>query len=448
MALWRHKTRRRQKDRMTPPLDKSIGWRQIPACLTEAGSCCGPAFFIYRESVMANIQIDSIGKAYEKHQVLSGLSLNVRHGECFTLLGPSGCGKTVLLRLIAGFETPDSGSISIGDSKVSDAATGRNISPDSRDLGVVFQDYAVWPHMTVFNNVAYPLKLAKVGAAELNGRVMETLALMNMKGLEKRLPSELSGGQQQRVALARALVGRPSLMLLDEPLSNLDANLREEMRFEIKELQHKLDITVLYVTHDQEVALAISDRMAILDRSGKIRQIGTPWEIFEQPADRFVFNFMGVANFVPVRREGDAWHVGNGTQNIPWEKPEGGAREWVAGFRPSDVRITRPGQSASQSAGQPAGRIADPAAGQAAGQSSGQSSGQEQGKPLSGIVRRASFLGPTMDYLVEVDGATLRAVLETHDAISGGLLFREGEACEISFHSLHWFDARDAAGSE
>ncbi len=373
---------------------------------------------------MANIKIDSIGKAYEKHQVLSGLSLQVQHGECFTLLGPSGCGKTVLLRLIAGFEIPDAGSISIGDTVVSDAATGVNISPDSRDLGVVFQDYAVWPHMTVFDNVAYPLKLAKVPAEELNRRVMETIGLMNMKGLEKRLPSELSGGQQQRVALARALVGRPSLMLLDEPLSNLDANLREEMRFEIKELQHKLDITVLYVTHDQEIALAISDRMAIMDKSGKIRQIGTPWEIFEQPADRFVFNFMGVANFVPVRREGDAYYVGKGTQNIPWQKPEGNAQEWVAGFRPSDVRIARPDN----------------------GQNDGPDNKKAQG--LNGIVRRASFLGPTMDYMVEVDGATLRAVLETHDAINHGLMFQEGEACVISFHSLHWFDANDAAGNE
>jgi iron(III) transport system ATP-binding protein len=159
--------------------------------------------------------------------------------------------------------------------------------------------------MTVFDNVAYPLKLTKVPSKDLTERVMETVSMMGMDGLERRLPSELSGGQQQRVALARALVAKPSLMLLDEPLTNLDANLREEMRFEIKELQRKLNITVFYVTHDQEIALAISDRLAIMDEMGHIRQTGTPWEIFERPADPFVFNFMGIANFISVRRTGE-----------------------------------------------------------------------------------------------------------------------------------------------
>ncbi len=361
---------------------------------------------------MATIHLDGIVKSYGQHQVLNNLSLTVNHGECFTLLGPSGCGKTVLLRLIAGFETPEAGSIHIGETVVSDPVSGVNVPPDSRDLGVVFQDYAVWPHMTVFDNVAYPLKLAKKPQRELTDRVMETIAMVNMKGLEKRLPSELSGGQQQRVALARALVGKPSLMLLDEPLSNLDANLREEMRFEIKELQHKLNITVLYVTHDQEIALAISDRMAIMDKTGAIRQIGTPWEIFEQPADSFVFNFMGVANFVPVRREGEHYFVGTGQQAVPWEYPKGDAPEWVAGFRPSDVRITH------------------------------------EGEGLRGVVKRASFLGAMMDYLVEVDGTHLRTNLETHEAIAKGRMFKEGDACVISFRNLLWFDARSLSEVE
>jgi iron(III) transport system ATP-binding protein len=343
---------------------------------------------------------------------VKNLSLTVNHGECFTLRGPSGCGKTVLLRLIAGFETPDEGSIRIGDTVVSDASTGIGVPPDRRDLGVVFQEYAVWPHMTVFDNVGYPLKLAKVSKDELSGRVMDTIALVNMKGLEHRLPSELSGGQQQRVALARALIAKPSLMLLDEPLSNLDANLREEMRFEIKELQHKLDITVLYVTHDQEIALAISDRLAVLDTSGAIRQIGVPVEVFEKPVDNFVFNFMGIANFLPVRREGNRFCVGKGEQGVPWAAPEGRANDWVAAFRPSDVRISRYDAVAAN-----------------------------DGTVLRGTIKRASFLGAMMDYLVEIDGAQLRTALETHDAIARGLLFREGEDCAITFHSLHWFDA-------
>jgi iron(III) transport system ATP-binding protein len=281
---------------------------------------------------------------------------------------------------------------------------------------VVFQDYAVWPHMNVFDNVAYPLKLAGIGKAELHERVMDSIAMVNMQGLEQRLPSELSGGQQQRVALARALVAKPSLMLLDEPLSNLDANLREEMRFEIKELQHKLDITVLYVTHDQEIALAISDRMAVLDAKGAIRQIGTPWEIFEQPVDSFVFSFMGIATFMPVRHEASRYYVGQGRQVIPWATmPADPGREWLAAFRPSDVRIARLDES-----GPPA-------------------------DALRGVIRRASFLGAMMDYLVDIDGALVRTALETHEALTGGLVFREGDHCAVSFCSLHWFDAQSAA---
>lgn len=361
---------------------------------------------------MATIHLDGVSKAYDKHTVFSGLSLTVEHGECFTLLGPSGCGKTVLMRLIAGFETPGAGTIAIGDTKVADAS-GESVPPDRRDLGVVFQDYAVWPHMTVFQNVSYPLKLAKMPQDALTEQTMRAIALVNMEGLEKRLPSELSGGQQQRVALARALVARPSIMLLDEPLSNLDANLREEMRFEIKELQHKLDITVFYVTHDQEIALAISDRMAIMDMNGKIRQIGPPAEIYEKPVDMFVFNFMGVANFIRVNAEGGILRAGTGAQPVPWPMPDGSAEEWIAGCRPSDVIISRPGTTA------------EPA--------------------LRGVIKRASFLGAMMDYLVDIDGAHLRTELETHRAIADNLVFQEGEECRIRFHNLHWFDAKHMA---
>lgn len=355
---------------------------------------------------MAIIRVEGIAKSYGNHQVHKDLTLSIERGECFTLLGPSGCGKTVLLRLIAGFETPDAGRISIDATVVTDPAAGIHIPPESRGLGVVFQDYAVWPHLTVFDNVGYPLKIAKRPKAELQARVMETLAMVGMSGLERRLPSELSGGQQQRVALARALVANSSLLLLDEPLTNLDANLREEMRFEIKELQRKMNITVLYVTHDQEIALAISDRLAIMDAAGAIRQTGNPWEIFERPADPFVFNFMGIANFVPVRRQGEAYLVGSGEQLIPWEPPPGDAPAWVAGFRPSDVEIAR------------------------------------QGSGLRGSIKRANFLGAMMDYLIEVDGAHLRTSIETHEAIAKGLMFTEGESCTIRFRDLLWFDAK------
>ena len=219
------------------------------------------------------IRVEGVSKSYGDHHVLADLSLTIRKGECFTLLGPSGCGKTVLLRLIAGFESPDAGKIYLDDTLVTDPAEQVEIPPERRGIGLVFQDYAVWPHMTVFDNVAYPLKIAKRPKDEIRTRVMEMVEIVGMKGLEKRLPSELSGGQQQRVALARALVGKPSLLLLDEPLSNLDANLREEMRFEIKALQQKLNVTVLYVTHDQEIGLAISDRVAIMDEHGSGRSL-------------------------------------------------------------------------------------------------------------------------------------------------------------------------------
>jgi iron(III) transport system ATP-binding protein len=354
---------------------------------------------------MASIQLQGIRKSYGENTVLRELSLTVNDGECFTLLGPSGCGKTVLLRLMAGFEKSDAGSIRIGERLVSDAAASVNVAPNERDLGVVFQDYAVWPHMTVFDNIAYPLKLAKVAQTQLRARVMDAVGQVNLRGLEDRMPSQLSGGQQQRVALARALVAKPSLLLLDEPLCNLDANLREEMRFEIKELQKDLGITIFYVTHDQEIALAISDRMAIMDEKGIIRQIGAPDEIFEQPADDFVFRFMGVANFLPVYREpGGGWVAGGG-QRLPWDPPDSDACAWLAGFRPSDVRLGRGGEG------------------------------------LRCRVKRASFLGAMMDYLIEVDGAQFRTQIETHAALAQGLMFGESEACTATFHSVHWFKA-------
>ena len=192
---------------------------------------------------MEIIRIEGVAKSYGNHQVHQDLSLTIARGECFTLLGPSGCGKTVLLRLIAGFEVPDAGRIAIDGTVVTDQAAGIYVAPENRGLGVVFQDYAVWPHMSVFDNIAYPLKIKGMPKSEIAERTNKTLELVHLGGLAQRLPSQLSGGQQQRVALGRALVGEPRLLLLDEPLSNLDAKLRESMRFEIKELQKKLGVS-------------------------------------------------------------------------------------------------------------------------------------------------------------------------------------------------------------
>jgi iron(III) transport system ATP-binding protein len=354
---------------------------------------------------MADVRIAGLAKRYGTKSVLAGLDLDLADGECFTLLGPSGCGKTVLLRLIAGFEVPDAGTIAIGGERVADADSGRAVPPNERGLGVVFQDYAVWPHMSVTDNVAYPLKLARVDAGARRERTLRAIAQVGLEGLDARLPSQLSGGQQQRVALARALVSEPRLLLLDEPLNNLDANLREEMRFEIKALQKKLGITIFYVTHDQEIALAISDRIAVMDTQGRLRQIGAPEEIYERPADAFVFRFLGTANFLHVRREGSALCAGD--PEVPWTgpAPDRPGDALAAGFRPSDVQLARTGSG------------------------------------LPGIVRRASFLGAQVDYLIDVAGTEIRAALPSHECLDRDLLFTEGEPCVVNLATVQWFDA-------
>src|SRR6202008_3294313 len=228
---------------------------------------------------------------------VADLDLDIKDNEFVTLLGPSGCGKTTTLRMIAGYIVPDSGTIHVGNRLVS--APGSVMPPDQRGMGMVFQNYAVWPHRTVFENVVFGLKLRRVGGTEARERVGRTLALVNLTGLEDRLPGELSGGQQQRVALARSLVVEPKILLLDEPLSNLDAKLRERMRAELKQLQRRTGITFIYVTHDQSEALALSDRIAVI-HGGRLQQLGTPQEVYARPASRVVADFMGLINLLPA----------------------------------------------------------------------------------------------------------------------------------------------------
>ncbi|MDR0485633.1 MAG: ABC transporter ATP-binding protein [Elusimicrobiota bacterium] len=352
---------------------------------------------------MATIKIENVFKSYGDNHVHQDLSLTIKHGECFTLLGPSGCGKSVLMRMIAGFEMPDQGKIYIDDKLAADSQTRIAVPPNERDLGVVFQDYAVWPHMSVFDNIAYPLKIAKLSKETISEKVMNVVKLVNLTGLENRMPSQLSGGQQQRVALGRALVGNPSIMLLDEPLNNLDANLREEMRFEIKDLQKKLQITVFYVTHDQEIALAISDRIAVMDSKGKIMQIGSPTEIFEHPVNDFIFKFLGVSNFLTVERKSEDFYIGS-QKFIPTESLDISAQRLAAAFRPSDVDIER------------------------------------QGQGLRGKIIRSSFLGANMDYLVGIEDEIVRVQLNTYDALQKNLIFKEGEECLVNFSGITWFD--------
>jgi iron(III) transport system ATP-binding protein len=237
------------------------------------------------------ISVRGLTKRFGANVVVSRASFDIEEGELFTLLGPSGCGKTTLLRLIAGFYAPDEGEIHFDGRVVND------VPAHERGIGMVFQNYALWPHMTVFDNVAYGLKLRKVAKAEIAARARAVLEKVKLGGLEERYPGQISGGQQQRVALARALVLNPKILLLDEPLSNLDAKIRIQVRAEIRKLQKELGITTVYVTHDQEEALTLSDRIAVFNQ-GRVFQVGPPKALYERPANRFVADFIGINNLI------------------------------------------------------------------------------------------------------------------------------------------------------
>ena len=252
----------------------------------------------HSEQSDAVVQIRNVTKSFGSVKAVSSLSLDIRAGEVFTLLGPSGCGKTTTLRLLAGFEEPDGGEIIFGGRPIVSVSRRIAIPPHKRDMGMVFQSYAIWPHMSVFDNVAYPLKARRVGRSEIRERVLRVLKLVGLEGLEDRPGPLLSGGQQQRVAVARALVYEPRLLLLDEPFSNLDARLREQMRVELKILQRDLNITVLLVTHDQIEALSLSDRLAVMNL-GEVEQVGTPDEVYSNPASPFVRDFLGRVLVLP-----------------------------------------------------------------------------------------------------------------------------------------------------
>lgn len=264
---------------------------------------------------MPDLTLTGVAKSFGDNTVLHDLDLHVGEGEFFTLLGPSGCGKSTTLWSVAGLHSPDSGRITFGDRVVYDSSARVEVSPEKRNCGVVFQSYAVWPHLTVHDNVGYPLKLRKVSRRERTARVHEVLELVELGGLEGRYPHELSGGQQQRVALARALAHPPDLLLLDEPFSNLDAKLRERARDWLKILQQRIGVTTVFVTHDQDEALSMSDRIMVMD-AGRVRQVGTPEEIYHEPADEFVADFIGTVNVL-------------GGRGVP---DGAGARVWLPGL--------------------------------------------------------------------------------------------------------------------
>ena len=266
------------------------------------------------------------------------LDLEIEDGEFLVLLGPSGCGKTTTLRCLAGLEQPASGSITLGDEVVFDGARRVNLPPDKRFIGMVFQSYALWPHMTVRKNIAYPLKSRKLTDALADGRVEETAALVDCERLLDRLPAELSGGQQQRVALARGLVSHPDLVLFDEPLSNLDARLRDQVRAELHDLHQRKPFTAVFVTHDQSEALALGTRMAIM-RAGRIVQIGPPREVFEEPVDEYVAGFTGMSNRVSCEYVDGRWYALGTEIHGMQPRAEASVGSFVLRLRPEKVRL-------------------------------------------------------------------------------------------------------------
>ncbi len=283
---------------------------------------------------MSTVTISNVTKAFGDVVVLEHFDEVFQDQEFITLLGPSGCGKTTMLRIIAGFEKPSSGAVYIGDRVVSSEKVF--VPPEKRDIGMVFQSYAVWPHMTVFENVAYPLKIKKMHKEQIKEKVDNILDIVHLSQYADRIPSQLSGGQQQRVALGRALVAEPRLLLLDEPLSNLDAKLRESMRYEIKDIQRKLGITVVYVTHDQIEAMTMSDRIIVINR-GVVQQIGPPMEIYRHPVNQFVADFVGKVDFLKGEVKGGRVELTGIGQTLPYNGPLTG--RVVVAIRPENVQI-------------------------------------------------------------------------------------------------------------
>jgi len=341
--------------------------------------------------MVETIAVRGLWKEFDGVTAVADVSFGVGEREFFTLLGPSGCGKSTTLRCVAGLELPTRGEIVIGGRVVSAPSAGVFVPPERRAIGMVFQNYAVWPHMTVFDNVAYPLRLQKMDGAAVARSVGQILEVVALTGLERRYPAQLSGGQQQRVALARALVRRPAVLLLDEPLSNLDAKLREQMRFELKELQRRIAVPILYVTHDQAEAMAMSDRVAVMN-AGRIVQVGGPLEIYARPADRFVADFIGLMNFIPgeVRRVEDGRVLVRALGGEVWVSataPPTGAV--IMAVRPEDIGLGT--------------------------------------GPLSGTVAVRNFMGNFVDYKVRAGGHILRVQSPTTQ------VFEEGAPVGITF---------------
>ena len=361
---------------------------------------------------MSKVAFKNISFKYGQNQILKDFSLEIESGEILCLVGPSGCGKTTLVRCLLGLNKPDTGEIYVGDTCIFSASRRINMAVERRNIGIVFQDYAVWPHMTVAENVGYSLKKRRVPKGEIADRVDNALAMVNMTEYKNHLPSQLSGGQQQRVAIARALVGNGDIIVMDEPITNLDAKLREQMLAEIREIQRKSGTTVLYITHDQQSALQLCDRMAIMEPDGSLCQLGTDEDIILHPANRFTFEFIGVSNFIPVEVAGGAITLRPGQKDFPWadgKLPEGTdtSKKLELGVRPNDIVF-------------------------------------DKDSSLRVTVKRSVFLGSEYDYFVELGGRELRIQQNTLDAAKYGVM-REGQETGIRLLNYRFYPEKEVS---
>jgi len=340
---------------------------------------------------MAQVQLKNIRKTYGHHVALKDISLDIESGAFFTLLGPSGCGKTTLLRAIAGFHQHDAGDILVDQQSIG------HLGANKRNVGMVFQDYAVFPHLSVFDNVAFGLVQQKVPADDVRKRVQAILDTVQLGQLAQRMPHQLSGGQQQRVGLARALVIRPKVLLMDEPLSNLDAKLRVDLRRDIRLLQQELGITTVYVTHDQEEALSISDQVCVM-YDGVVQQVGSPWSIYNHPANRFVASFVGANNFIALAQDaGPGASMLGQRVNVP--ESVRGQNHCVASIRPEKVFVN------------------------------GTLTGA--GWQFDGVLRQTSFTGRELQLVVDVPGHGLMEALTA--PAESMVALKPGEAVRLGF---------------
>ena len=355
---------------------------------------------------MASVRFENVSISYGAKQVVKDFSLSINDGEIMGIIGPSGCGKTTLIRALCGLIKPEKGNIYINDQLVFSDEKRVNIAPERRGVGVVFQDYAVWPHLSVWDNVCYPMKKHKVPKEEIAKRAAYALEQVRMTGYEKHMPAQLSGGQQQRVAIARSLVSSDELIVLDEPITNLDAKLREEMILEIQMIQQNIGTTIIYITHDQEAALQLCDRIAIMQPDGQICQIGSDEEIIRRPANRFVYSFIGVSNFLPVTEKGGKVCLALGGEPVLFDTPPQGyvsGKKNVMGVRPMDIVF-------------------------------------DAESPIRATIRRDTFLGNQYDYQVELMGRELRVERNALDVLADPTRYEAGQEVGLKFLNVKFYE--------